>query len=118
MGELCGVSLPPLPEESSTVEVPLSGYVGRYERLSTGYEVAVEAGALVLTARGLKPPMSLLPPARTKLRAISQDAFVAEQPSGLVRSPVLFSDFDEAGRPGYLEVGLRVAPRTGLKSTV
>jgi CubicO group peptidase (beta-lactamase class C family) len=117
MGELCGVSLPPLPEESPTVEVPLSQYEGRYERLSTGYEVAVEDGVLVLSARGRKPPMSLLPPARTALRAISRDAFVAEQPSGLVSSPVLFSDFDDSGRPGYVEVGLRTAPRVGRGAT-
>jgi len=113
MDELCGVSLPPLPEESPTIEVPVAAYEGRFERLSAGYEVEIEDGALVLSAKGLKPPMSLLPPARTKLRAISREAFVVEQPSGLVRSPVLFSDFDDSGRPGYVEVGLRAAPRVG-----
>ncbi len=117
LGKLCDVSLPPLPEESPAVEVPLSAYEGCYERLSTGYEVAVEGNSLVLSARGLKPPMSLLPPAKTTLRAISREAFVVEQPSGLARSPVLFSDFDAAGRPGFLEVGLRAAPRAAHRRT-
>ncbi|MCP4003833.1 MAG: serine hydrolase [bacterium] len=118
LGELCGVSLPALPEESPTLEIPLSAFVGRYERLSTGYEVRLEEGGLVVSASGLKPPLSLLPAARTRLRAISRDTFVAETPSGLVRSPVIFSEFDAEGRPGYLEVGLRAAPRTGTERAI
>lgn len=108
---LCGVSLRPAPELSASVDVPLARYAGRYQRLATGYEVSVEDGALLLNAAGRRPPMSLLPPARSALRAIAPDAFVVEQPSALVSSPILFSHFDENGCPGYLHAGLRAAPR-------
>ncbi len=108
---LCGISLKPPPEDSPTVDVPLAHYAGRYERLSTGYEVSVEDGTLGLLAVGRRPPMSLLPPARSPLRAIAADAFVVEQPGALVNSPILFSHFDGDGRPGYLHAGLRAAPR-------
>jgi CubicO group peptidase (beta-lactamase class C family) len=111
LGTLCGISLPPVPEQSATVEVPLGSYAGRYQRLSTGYEVGVEDGALVLRASGRRPPMSLLPPVRSALRAIAPDAFVVEQPGALVSSPILFSRFDADGCPGYLHAGLRAAPR-------
>jgi hypothetical protein len=108
---LCGVSLKPPPEDSPTVDVPLAHYAGRYERLSTGYEVSVEDGTLVLRAVGRRLPLSLLPPVRSPLRAIAADAFVVEQPGALVNSPILFSQFDGDGRPGYLHAGLRAAPR-------
>jgi CubicO group peptidase (beta-lactamase class C family) len=111
LGTLCGVSLRAAPEQSETIEVPLARYAGRYERLATGYEVAVENGSLVLDAVGRRPPMSLLPPARSALRAIAPDAFVVEHPGALVSSPILFSHFDEDGHPGYLHAGLRAAPR-------
>ncbi len=108
---LCGTLLKPAPEQSPTLEVPLARYAGRYERLSTGYEVEVEDGELVLHAAGRKPPMSLLPPVRSALRPIAADAFVVEQPNSLVHSPILFSHFDENGCPGYLHAGGRAAPR-------
>lgn len=108
---LCRISLKPASEQSPTVDVPLARYAGRYQRLSTGYEVSSEDGTLVLVASGRRPPMSLLPPVRSPLRAIAADAFVVEQPDALVASPILFSHFDEEGRPGYLHAGLRAAPR-------
>ena len=111
MGDLCEISLPALPEDSPTVEVPLSVYEGRYARLAAEFEVKVEDGKLKLTATGLKPPMNLLPRVETSLRPISPGAFVVEQPGGLAGSPVLFGGFDEEGRAGYIEVGLRAAPR-------
>jgi CubicO group peptidase (beta-lactamase class C family) len=108
---LCGISLKPPPERAATVEVPLASYVGRYQRLSVGYELGVEDGALVLAAAGRRPPMSLLPPGRSELRAIAPDAFVVEKQNALLTSPILFSHFDEGGRPGYLHAGFRAAPR-------
>ena len=51
------------------------------------------------------------PPARTELRAVAPDAFVVEQPSGMLTSPILFSHFDGDGCPDYLHAGLRAAPR-------
>jgi hypothetical protein len=110
---LCGISLKPAPEEYPFVDVALARYAGRYQRLSTGYEVDVEDGTLALKATGRRPPMSLLPPVRSALRAIARDAFVVEQPSALVSSPILFSHFDEDGRPGYLHSSNRAAPRLG-----
>jgi CubicO group peptidase (beta-lactamase class C family) len=112
LGTLCGVSLKPPAEESPTVEAPLPSYEGCYQRLSTRYDVVLDDGRLMLTATGLKPPMSFLPAARGPLRAIAPDAFVVEHPSPLLRSPILFSQFDEGGRPGYLNSGLRASPRT------
>ena len=100
-----------LADSKATEEITPARYAGCYERLATGYEVAVENGSLVLDAVGRRPPMSLLPPARSALRAIAPDAFVVEYPGALVSSPILFSRFAEDGHPGYLHAGLRAAPR-------
>jgi CubicO group peptidase (beta-lactamase class C family) len=111
LGELSAVSLPPPPEDSPTVDVPLSSYEGRYGRLAISFDLTVEDGPLMLSAIGHKPPWSLLPLQKSALRPIGRGAFAVTEPSAMLRSSVLFSGFDASERPAYLHQGGRANPR-------
>ncbi len=111
MGAFESTELPPPLAPSEATDITLDRYVGSFARLSVKYVAEIEDGCLNLSAEGSKKPMSLLPPARTKLQPVSRGTFAVEHPSALIPSPVIFGNFDASGRPGHVEIGLRTTPR-------
>jgi CubicO group peptidase (beta-lactamase class C family) len=110
--ELTGLSLPPPLEPAKTGgTVDLSRYAGRYAREGVELTFAAEADRLVATVRssgllaaavgGEQPPFEVLP--------VSDDLFVAKQPSDTSWAPVVFFRLDD-GRQ-YVHVGARATPR-------
>lgn len=115
-GSLVGASPPPPPDAMPTpvdlAHDPAS-LVGTYRRLAVGYRVESREGRLWLTARGLKPPMNLLPDLNSPLRPIAERVYAVEEPGALVGSPVLFEDPAPDEDQPFIGIGGRLTPRVG-----
>jgi CubicO group peptidase (beta-lactamase class C family) len=110
--ELAGVQMPRVPEPpESPPPVDLAAYEGVYKRLSERYELTVEGSTLILTTVPTGPLADLVDaePERWRLLPIDRERFYVRTATGW-ETLVTFSDFDRAGRPGYLFMG-RATPR-------
>jgi hypothetical protein len=113
LGELAGISLPPLPEPDAKLSVELARYAGRYERISSRTDVELADGKLRFTTRGLRGMMRAMPPQSGTLEPVNERIFVARLDGDETGMPAVavFLEPDEAGRPGYVLTGGRVNPR-------
>ncbi len=82
-----------------------------FRRLAISFDLTVEDGRLMLSAIGHKPPWSLFPLQKSALRPIDRGAFAVLEPSAMLRSPMLFGDFDASERPAYVHQDGRANPR-------
>jgi hypothetical protein len=100
--ELAGIEMPELPRAADPApKLDLARYVGRYERVGTTSDIAVDGAELVLTATPLGPLAELgLPPQTLRLRPLDAETFVG--PAGVV---INFLEFDRTGKPRYLHMG-------------
>ncbi len=113
LGELIGVSLPPLPEPDPALRFDPALYAGSYGRLSTRVEIESEGGALRLRSRGLRGLMRALPAQTGVLDPVGANSFSLRLDQGpqWPRPLGVFVDPDAAGRPRYLHLGGRANRR-------
>lgn len=111
LGELAGLSLPPLPEPRAHLEIAPERYVGTYERLVARDVVEQRAGKLWLTQRARRP-LGPPPPERAlELVPVSESLFCFTAPGSRFKNFACFLEFGDDGRAGYLHLGGRSAPR-------
>lgn len=112
--ELAGLSIPAMPEPTAAAEgLDLSLYTGTFERLAIRMTFEVVDGTLQLNLKGTSalaahqpevPPLTLQP--------VDASTFLARGPDPAASPlPVVFFDFDDAGRPGFVHLGARATPR-------
>jgi hypothetical protein len=114
LNELAGITVPILPAEPVKVDQDLSTLAGTYETPSVVIVTKVQGDQLLvdITPRGAAAVLSSIPPLQdSPLMPIGEGAFALDV-LGVVKVPLVFYDFDEDGRPRYLDVGLRAVPRT------
>ncbi|MBW2416328.1 MAG: serine hydrolase [Deltaproteobacteria bacterium] len=113
LGELAGISLPPLPEPDPDLALELERYTGRYERISSRTDVELIDGTLRFATRGLRGMMRAMPPQAGTLEPVNDRTFVARLDGDENGTPaaVVFLEPDDAGRPAYVLAGGRVNPR-------
>jgi CubicO group peptidase (beta-lactamase class C family) len=111
LGEVAGISLPPLPEPHPDVRLDLERYAGRYERLSSRVDVEVADGRLRFRSRGLRGMLRALPPEAGTAEPANGRVFVARLDRGGPPYAIAFLEPDAAGRPRYLFAGGRLNPR-------
>jgi CubicO group peptidase (beta-lactamase class C family) len=110
-GQILGMEMParPAPPELAP-DIDLGPYAGLYERLGFRTTISLRGGALMAQTVNTGPLATdgdQLPEA--PMFAVDRSLFVQQNPWGLF-DPVVFSDFDNAGRPRYMYAG-RVARR-------
>jgi CubicO group peptidase (beta-lactamase class C family) len=111
LGELAGLSVPPLPKPDAELVLDLSRYEGRYQRMATRYDVEVKDGALVATSTGLRGPFRALPPQTFVLEPVNRELFVGRTSASSIPTACTFLHFDPRGRPAYIHSGGRATPR-------
>ncbi len=111
--ELADINVPTLPTEAVQVD-DLSGFAGTFSTPNVVIETKVIDDQLLLdmTPQGAAAALSSIPPLKdTPIMPIGEGAFVLDV-LGILKTPVTFYDFDDAGRPRYVHLGVRAIPRT------
>jgi hypothetical protein len=109
--ETMGVEMPPRPQPPETLPaMDLAPYAGVYERLGFKITVSQRDGGMMIETQALESlaDTAMLPP--SPLTPIDRSLFLMRDFTGQFQ-PVVFSEFDAAGRPLYL-FNMRVARRT------
>jgi CubicO group peptidase (beta-lactamase class C family) len=110
--ELVGAAPPPpptLPEEE--VALDLERYEGVYERLAARHEVTKRDGKLWMGTEVRHMPIQVGVAEEVRLRATAKDRFVFSAPGSRMVERVAFLEEDDGGRPRFIHVGGRSAPR-------
>jgi CubicO group peptidase (beta-lactamase class C family) len=111
LGQLAGVTVPPLPQPDASLELALEPFVGGYQRLSSSTDVELRDGRLVATTRWLRGAPRALPPQIATLEPVDELTFLARI-EGAPPATVHFLEPDAKGRPLYLHAGGRANRRT------
>lgn len=111
--DLAGMSIPELPEPAEDARgIDLVPYTGVYERAGTRMDFSIVGDHLELSVRNTGPLAAHLPvPPPMRLRPVDKTTFVASSPEAVQPIPVVFFDFDGAGRPAFVHLGARATPR-------
>ena len=110
-GTLAGVEPPLPPAATSGEDINLQNYCGIYERISTRYTIAVEDGKMVVTTIGLRLPFNLIPPQKAILEPVDRTLFLVHGEASKTPGSANFLNFDDEGKPAYLHISGRAAPR-------
>lgn len=103
----------PEPPAPATVQPDPGPYAGTFENLTGRITLTTRRGELTATAVD-KDTGDLVYPKATRLRfADHNTARISSGDPILDRGSVLFSQFNQAGQPGFLQLGLRQFRRTG-----
>jgi CubicO group peptidase (beta-lactamase class C family) len=108
--ETMGVEMPPRPQPPATPPaMDLAPYTGVYRRLGFELTVSERDGGLMIETQAIESlaDSAMLPP--SPLTPVDQSLFLMRDFTGQYQ-PVVFSGFDDAGRPRYL-FNMRVARR-------
>jgi len=112
-GELAGLSVPGHPEPTGrAASIDPARFAGTFERLGVRMEFTAVDGGLELQLTDTRPLAAVqpaIPPLR--LRAVDETVFLAKGPTSPLEIPVVFFDFDDEGRPGFVHFGARATPR-------
>ena len=111
LGAVCGIALPPLPEANPTLSTDPSRYTGRYERLATSLDLALEDGKLVARQRWLRPPFPTPDPPPFPVELVDERTLLMRLPPAGTPAAVSCLELDAGGRPGYLLAGGRLHRR-------
>lgn len=107
---LAEVKISKVPAAPATpAALDLAKYAGVYDRVSCRLEVDVDGDELVMRIVGSGPGSDDDEPEHFRLRAIDANRFHATVDES--DAVVVFLEFDEDGRPGYVHFGSRAAPR-------
>lgn len=111
--ELAGMSVPKKPEAAADQSAfDVEKFIGVYERLGSRLTFDVVDGRLQLKSQNTGPLSDLRPEAPPiQLDAVDDTTFVGYVPEAGVSMPVVFFDYDEAGRPGWVHMGARATRR-------
>jgi hypothetical protein len=112
-GDRLGIGLPTLPDASAKdVAFDAAALSGRYERAGTVWQIEPDGSGLVASIEytgvlaGHHAPVE-----RAPLRTIDATSFLVDLPGATSGTPLIFFDFDDAGRPQYFHSGGRTTPR-------
>jgi CubicO group peptidase (beta-lactamase class C family) len=111
-GQVLGIEMPPRPQPPETApQIELGPYAGVYERLGFRITITEDDGKLMVQTVNTGPLATAedqLPP--TPMYPVDESLFVQQVPISGIFQNVVFSDFDERGRPRFMFAG-RVARR-------
>ena len=110
-GALAGVRPPMPPCINTNLNLDLNKYCGTFQRLSARYDIELKDGKLVVTNTGQRAPFTMIPPQKITLEPVSSNLFLAFSKASQTPTSANFLKFDEAGRPGYIHISGRAAPR-------
>lgn len=118
--DLAGIGMPQLPPVlEDTDDIDLDRFTGTYDRLSLRMDVVRENGGLVLKVTPSGPLAKLRPPTPDKSLLVASDRLLyipPDDPAGKL-TPLVFFDFDEAGRAQWVHFGARAARRIDSPSS-